>query len=120
MIAHLAVLAVITAYLLFIRGASLCDLGIDWQKIPGDCILGIKAAFFLLPPIYLLNISLANLVQSVGALDFAPDPIPIFFFAVGIGVLYFRTHRILPCIVLHAMLNGISVALMYVNAYLFF
>ena len=112
-IGYSALLAMITTYLLCVRGASPDDLGVNWRKIPGDCVLGIRAAFFLLPPVYLLNIGLAQL-----GLTF--DPIPIFFFAVGTGLLYFRTHRILPCIVLHAVLNGVSVVFAYVNAYLFF
>ena len=116
-IGYFAVLTTITTYLLFIRGASPGDLGIDWRKIPGDCILGMKAACFLLPPVYLLNI---GLVKSVGTLGFTLDPIPIFFFAVGTGLLYYRTHRILPCIVPHVMLNGISIAIVYINACVFF
>ena len=38
-----------------------------------------------------------------------PDPIPLFIFAMGLGYLYERTHRILPSLVLHATLNSTSV-----------
>jgi len=38
-----------------------------------------------------------------------PDPIPLFVFAMGLGYLYERTHRILPSLVLHATLNSTSV-----------
>jgi membrane protease YdiL (CAAX protease family) len=41
----------------------------------------------------------------------APDPIPLFFFAVALGFLYFRTHRIVPLIILHAIFNGASLAM---------
>lgn len=37
------------------------------------------------------------------------DPIPLFFFALVLGYLYRQTHRLWPCIVLHAMLNGTSI-----------
>ena len=33
------------------------------------------------------------------------DPIPLFLLAIGLGYLYQRTHRIVPCIVLHFLLN---------------
>jgi hypothetical protein len=35
-----------------------------------------------------------------------PDPIPLFFLAVGLGYLYQRTHRVLPCIVVHFLVNA--------------
>jgi len=35
-------------------------------------------------------------------------PIPLFVLAIGLGYLYQRTHRILSCIVVHTMLNAIS------------
>ncbi len=36
------------------------------------------------------------------------DPIPLFVLACGLGWLYQRTHRVIPCIVVHMLLNGIS------------
>jgi len=39
-----------------------------------------------------------------------PDPIPLFVLALGLGYLYQRTHRLLPCIVLHALLNATTLA----------
>ncbi len=42
-----------------------------------------------------------------------PDPIPIFLFALALGYLYQRTHRLLPSIVLHALLNATSLALLW-------
>lgn len=35
-----------------------------------------------------------------------PDPIPLFFFAFGLGYLYQRTHRILPSMTVHFLLNA--------------
>jgi membrane protease YdiL (CAAX protease family) len=35
--------------------------------------------------------------------------IPLFLFALLLGYLYYRTHRLLPCVIAHAMLNGFSV-----------
>lgn len=44
-----------------------------------------------------------------------PDPIPLFLFAVGLGYLYQRTHRILPSIVVHFLLNATSVAVLMLD-----
>ena len=37
-----------------------------------------------------------------------PSPIPLFFLAIGLGYIYQRTHRVLPCITVHALLNATS------------
>jgi membrane protease YdiL (CAAX protease family) len=39
-----------------------------------------------------------------------PAPVPLFFLALILGYLYNRTHRLLPCIVVHLLFNGLSVA----------
>lgn len=40
-----------------------------------------------------------------------PAPIPLFVLAIGLGYIYQRTHRILACVVVHALLNGTSLLL---------
>jgi membrane protease YdiL (CAAX protease family) len=37
-----------------------------------------------------------------------PDWIPLFFLALGLGYLYQRTHRLLPSLVVHSLLNTLS------------
>lgn len=44
---------------------------------------------------------------------YGPDPIPLFFLALGLGYLYQRTHRALPCIMLHMMVNGTSMFMLW-------
>lgn len=39
-----------------------------------------------------------------------PAPVPLLFLAMILGYLYNRTHRLLPCIVVHLLFNGLSVA----------
>lgn len=46
-----------------------------------------------------------------------PDPIALFFFALGLGYLYQRTHRILPCIVVHFLLNACSLGALTLEVY---
>ena len=38
-----------------------------------------------------------------------PAPIPLFFLGLGLGYLYQRTHRVLPCIVVHFLVNTTAV-----------
>jgi len=40
------------------------------------------------------------------------DPIPLFFLALGLGYLYQRTHRILPCLVVHFLVNALALVLL--------
>ena len=39
----------------------------------------------------------------------APDPVPLFFFALALGYLYQRTHRLAPSVALHVAFNAIPV-----------
>jgi membrane protease YdiL (CAAX protease family) len=44
-----------------------------------------------------------------------PDMIPLFFFSMGLGYLYHRTHRIVPSIVMHLALNLASLTLLWIG-----
>ena len=46
-----------------------------------------------------------------------PDPIPLFVLAVGLGYLYRQTHRVLPCIVVHFLLNSCSLGALCLSVY---
>ena len=50
----------------------------------------------------------SSMLFALAHLGNSTDPIPLFVFACGLGYLYQRTHRILPCIVVHMLLNSIS------------
>ena len=39
-----------------------------------------------------------------------PAPVPLFLLSLGLGYIYQRTGRILPCIIVHALVNGSSLA----------
>ena len=45
-----------------------------------------------------------------------PAPVPLFFLALLLGYLYQRTHRVLPCIVLHMSLNAFSMAILWLSS----
>ena len=42
-----------------------------------------------------------------------PDPVPLFVLALGLGYLYQTTQRILPSIVVHFLLNGTTLLMMW-------
>ncbi len=54
--------------------------------------------------------AVSALIFAVLHLSHGPDWIPLFFLALGLGYLYRQTHRILPCIVVHFLLNACSMA----------
>lgn len=107
LIAYPTFLFLLTVYLLVLRRANWADLGIDFQKIPKDFLVAFLTIFCLFPPVYALNIGLNGMFLNL-PLRFALDPIPLFFLAVGLGFLYYRTHRILPCILVHCAFNLIA------------
>ena len=84
------------------------DLGIDPPRVKSDIGLGLVAFLAVACPIYLLQFVLTSLWPNM-----VPDPVPLFFFALVLGFLYYRTHRLLPSIVLHMALNGASLLMVW-------
>jgi membrane protease YdiL (CAAX protease family) len=83
--------------------ATWADFGIEPRAVGRDFGLGLAAFLAVAPPIYVLQMSLVKWVSPGTA-----DPISLFFFALVLGILYYRTHRIVPAIALHMALNGTS------------
>lgn len=48
-------------------------------------------------------------------LGHGPDPIPLFLLAIGLGYVYHHTHRVLPCIVVHFLVNSFSMLALWVH-----
>ncbi len=109
---NLIVLGVGIAILRVRRGASLVDFGIAPEKVFPDIGLGLLTFFAIAAPIYLLQAILTLLVSDY----FAPDPITLVFFAAALGLLYFRTHRIVAPITMHVALNGTSLFVAWLAA----
>ena len=42
-----------------------------------------------------------------------PDPVALFVLALGLGYVYQRTHRWLPCVVTHFCLNATTMAMLW-------
>ena len=74
--------------------------------------LGEEAARSTAQPSWLAIAISAALFAALHA-SHGPDPIPLFVLALGLGYLYQRTHRILPGIIVHLLLNGITLAVLF-------
>ena len=60
-----------------------------------------------------LPIVLSSALFALAHVGHGPDPIPLFFFGLGLGYLYRRTHRIWPGVVVHLLLNALSLGLLF-------
>lgn len=88
-------------------GATAADLGWVPEKFFADVRLGLMTFFAVAAPIYLMQMGLASVLPK----HVAPDPLTLFLFALFLGTLYARTHRIAASIVLHMSLNATSLAM---------
>ena len=107
MLAEFTTIAFALAWVRVRAGATAVDLGFRRGKLPGDIGLGLLAGVAVVPWLYILQFSLAYVLPK----SISPDPFTLFPFAIMLGLLYYRTHRIVPSIVLHAVLNTVSLAL---------
>ena len=64
-----------------------------------------------------IPILVSSLIFALMHFSHGPDPIPLFFLSLALGFIYQRTHRIVPCIVVHMMLNGFSMVLLAVQIF---
>jgi membrane protease YdiL (CAAX protease family) len=87
--------------------ATAVDLGWVFGRLWADVRLGTLAFLAIGPPIYAAQYVLG---EHLLPKYLAPDPFTLFFFALVLGTLYHRTHRIVPAIVAHALLNATSLA----------
>ncbi len=87
--------------------ANWTDLGFDRRYLASDIQLGVVTALMVIVPVFMIQLLAMYGFQWLGV-ERAADPIPIFFLAIALGVLFFRTRRLLPCIVLHACFNGVA------------
>jgi len=55
-----------------------------------------------------LPIALSSLLFALAHIGYGPEPVPLFLLALILGYVYQRTHRIVPCMVTHALFNGAS------------
>ena len=104
-------MALAIVFLRVARGATAADFGWSLRHFPRDVKLGVLAFAALALPIYGTQIVLASLLPK----SVPPDPFPLFLLAVALGILYYRTHRIVPAIALHMSLNFTSLTMFWLS-----
>lgn len=72
---------------------------------PGRGIAGMPHGWF--------PILVSAICFGVAHTGYGPEPIPLFFLGLVLGYLYQRTHRIVPCIVAHAIFNLFTMVLLW-------
>lgn len=106
---NLLIIVLSVCWLRFVAGASLADLGFVPGKLLSDVKLGLLAFIAVIPLVYAVAFAAKELLPENAIVD----PIPLLLFAVALGVLYFRTHRIVPAIVLHMTFNAMGVIMAF-------
>jgi membrane protease YdiL (CAAX protease family) len=66
-------------------------------------------------PVAVMPIVISSAIFAAMHWSHGPDPIPLFFLALALGYMYQRTHRLLPCMVAHACLNGTTMLLLWLS-----
>ncbi|MEN6459514.1 MAG: CPBP family intramembrane glutamic endopeptidase [Thermoguttaceae bacterium] len=107
LVASLLTVGVLIGWLRFAVGATFEDLGIVRSKLMADIKLGLVALAATLAPIY----GVATVAKALLPAGVVADPIPLFPLALVLGILYYRTHRIVPAIVMHMGFNAAAVLL---------
>ena len=87
---------------------TLAELGVVPGKLLSDVRLGLVTLLGVFLPVMAVQL-LLKLFVFTGSV--APDPVALFLLAVAMGVLYYRTHRIVPSIAMHAGFNLANLAL---------
>jgi membrane protease YdiL (CAAX protease family) len=64
-------------------------------------------------PSGVIPIFASSLLFAVAHSGYGPDPIAIFFLAIILGYVYHRTHRIVPCMVAHALFNSLAMFILW-------
>jgi len=105
--ARLVTVALFVWLLKAFSGATARDLGFVREKFWADVRLGLLAFLAIGVPIYMIQDGFARLLPE----SVVPDPIALVFFASALGLLYYRTHRIVPAVTLHLALNATSITL---------
>jgi len=104
-VSSLLTVAASVCWLRFVARATLADFGIVPSKLAGDIRIGLLAFLAVTVPVYAVMIDVKELLPDIAV----ADPIPILFLAMALGMLYYRTHRIVPSLVLHSAFNAVGV-----------
>lgn len=103
--ANLLTVVLSVGWLRFAAGATLADFGVVPSKIFHDVRTAGVTFLAVTAPVLAINVAASELLPK----SVVSDPIPIFFLATALGILYYRTHRIVPSLALHMAFNAVGV-----------
>ena len=105
-VARITVMVVAIGFLRIARGATATDFG--WSAPHCLCDVGLGVATFggLALPMF----SILFVLKTVFPGSPLNDPLALLPLAAALGIIYYRTHRIVPVIALHMSLNFTSLA----------
>ncbi len=106
--AYFLLLAVSFVVLRVFCRATWRDIGMDFRHWRKDILLGCLAYAVVALPTGLMML-LATAVDFNNRFGVVADPIALVPLALVLGLLYWRTHRILPCFTAHALFNAQAV-----------
>ncbi|HTN76424.1 MAG TPA: CPBP family intramembrane glutamic endopeptidase, partial [Pirellulaceae bacterium] len=102
-----------------LRGSLTSDESILGPRPPAETITfdGKSAPPTVLTTVPKWPILVSALLFAGAHYSHGPAPIALFFLAIGLGYLYQRTHRLLPCIMVHFLLNGWTTVVLLIEIY---
>lgn len=113
-VVSLSVMVLAIWWLKWRTGATAIDLGWAPSELFSDIRLGLLTFLAMAVPLYSFMILLNVLLPE----EVSGDPIALFFFALALGMLCYRTHRIAPSIATHAALNFTSLSIAWLQTVL--
>ncbi|MDR1491357.1 MAG: CPBP family intramembrane metalloprotease [Planctomycetaceae bacterium] len=103
-LANLLTMGTAILFLRYVRGSKWSDLGLkDFRKTGKYALGALIVLLIILFPILLFFNAIKHLFPDV-----VVDPIPLFFFAVVLSTIYYRSRRFAVVFFLHAFFNAFS------------
>jgi membrane protease YdiL (CAAX protease family) len=86
------------------------------QVVPAVLAVGNEQPT-LCGPLAWLPIGISSIIFALMHYSHGPDWVPLILLATGMGFLYQRTHRVAPSLVVHALLNSLSMFGLWLSIY---
>ena len=109
--ANFATLLLGIVYLVVLRKGSLSELGLVPTNMKSDLRGAAILYAMIIIPMFMIQIALKSLAPEMVA-----DPITLMVLAMTLGILFFRTNRFLPVLLLHMIFNAVSFTLLMIFA----
>ena len=88
--------------------AEITGMEQTWDETSAPKVTTTVTADAPLRRLPLWPVVVSSALFALAHLGHGPAPVPLFVLAMGLGYIYHRTQRILPCIVVHFLVNAFS------------